>query len=105
LIGGFDCVQTRERESAGGASSVGELRGDDEKLDWLLNDAIKSVREMRCVKGGRLGEAEELAVTDGGEIGRRCSQMLRSPASDFVVLRWNRRERKREAREESRGLL
>jgi hypothetical protein len=105
LIGGFDCVQTRERELAGGASGVGELRGDDEKLDWLLNEAIKSVREMRCVKGGRLGEAEELAVTDGGEISQRCSQMLRSLASNFVALRWNRRERKREAREESRGLL
>jgi hypothetical protein len=105
LIGGFDCVQTRERESAGGASSVGELWGDDEKLNWLLNEARKSVREMRCVKGGRLGEAEELAVTDGGEISQRCSQMLRSLASDFVALRWNRRERKREAREESRGLL
>jgi hypothetical protein len=54
LIGGFDCVQTRERESAGGALGVGELQGNDEKLDWLLNKAIKSVREMRHVKGGRL---------------------------------------------------
>jgi hypothetical protein len=31
--------------------------------------------------------------------------MLQSPASDFVALRWNQQERRREAREESRGLL
>jgi hypothetical protein len=43
------------------------LRGDDEDLDWLQNKARKSIREMRHVKGRRLGEGEELAVTDDGE--------------------------------------
>jgi hypothetical protein len=35
LIGDLCCVQTREREAAGGASGAGVLRGDDEELDLL----------------------------------------------------------------------
>jgi hypothetical protein len=35
LIGGLCCVQTKEREAAGGALGAGVLRGDDEEVDLL----------------------------------------------------------------------
>jgi hypothetical protein len=41
---------------------------------------------MRRVKGRQLGKGEELTVTDGGEFDRGHLQVLRSPASNFVVL-------------------
>jgi hypothetical protein len=77
----------------------------DDELDWLQNEARKSVREMRRAKRRRLGKGEELTVTDDGESDRRCSQMRRSLMSYFIALRWNQRERKREARDELLGFI
>jgi hypothetical protein len=47
LIDGLCCVQTKEREAAGGASDAGVLRGDDEELNLLRNKTGERVREAR----------------------------------------------------------
>jgi hypothetical protein len=50
-------------------------------------------------------EREGLGLTGGGEFGRRSLQMGGGSSRNSVGLRQNRRERKREARERSKGYL
>jgi hypothetical protein len=65
LSDGLCCIQTKEREAAGGASDAGVLRGDDEELDLLRNKIGERVREA-CQF-----EAKRIEVRGGARAHRR----------------------------------
>jgi hypothetical protein len=69
-------------------------------------DRRQWVWRVRQSKGRGLEEERESAASPVGvEFGRGCSQVCGDPTSDFIVLRWNQRERKKEAGEEWQGVL
>jgi hypothetical protein len=74
-------------------------------LDSLQNKIGETVREMRRVRRGRLGEGEVPMVTDGVEFERNRLQVRRSPTRKFSGLERNSWERRKGVREESKGVL
>jgi hypothetical protein len=93
--------QVKEEGAAGAAHGGRELRVVIGSLICCRTKRKQNFREMRCVKGRRLGKGEELALTDGGEFDWGHLQMRRSPASNLVALSQGFREG---AKGEERGV-